>query len=152
MKDNIEKWRHFNKSGSSLSFCFLSTITAVIQVIFIQYLWFKIPLQSKLQFVIVDFFVHIFYCYNEILEVLLSCRLIQTLMAFGVMYKFAFKVVFNKVLVDVILAFSGEGFLEGLKEYSVELLNVLLHLSFFIFPLETFDELVGSELFRETCL
>lgn len=73
-------------------------------------------------------------------------------MAFGVMYKFAFKVVFNKVLVDVILAFSGEGFLEGLKEYSVELLNVLLHLSFFIFPLETFDELVGGELVRETCL
>lgn len=73
-------------------------------------------------------------------------------MAFSVMYKFAFKVVFNKVLVDVILAFSGEGFLEGLKEYSVELLNVLLHLSFFIFPLETFDELVGGELVRETCL
>lgn len=73
-------------------------------------------------------------------------------MAFGVMYKFAFKVVFNKVLVDVILAFSGEGFLEGLKEYSVEFLNVLLHLSFFIFPLETFDELVGGELVRETCL
>lgn len=93
---------------------------------------------------IVDFFVYVFNCYNEILEVLLSCGLIEALVAFGIMDELTFEVVFDEVLMDIILAFCGERFLEGFEEQSVELLDVLLHLSFFIFPLETFDELLGS--------
>lgn len=109
-------------------------------------------MQSKLQFMIVDFFVYIFDGYNEILEILLSCGLIETLMTFCVMNEFAFEVVFDKVLVNVVLAFVREGFFECLEEQSVELLDVLLHLSFFIFPLEAFDELLGGELIGKTSL
>lgn len=152
LKDYIKKGRHFYKPGSSLSFCFLSAITAIIQIVLIQYLWLEISLQSKLQFMIVDFFVYIFDGYNEILEILLSCGLIETLMTFCVMNEFAFEVVFDKVLVNVVLAFVREGFFECLEEESVELLDVLLHLSFFIFPLEAFDELLGGELIGKTSL
>lgn len=152
LKDDVKEGRHFNKSGSSLSFCFLSAITAVIQIVFIQNLWFEVPLQSKLQFMIVDFLVYIFDGYDEILEILLSCGLIETLMTFCVMNEFAFKVIFDKVLMNVVLAFGGEGFFECLEKQSVKLLDVLLHLSLFIFPLEAFDELLGWQLIGETSL
>ena len=83
-------------------------MTTVIQIVLIKYLWFKISLQSELQFVIVNFLVYIFDSYNEILEILLPCRLIMALMAFGVMNKLTLEIIFDKVLMNIMLTFSGE--------------------------------------------
>lgn len=57
---------------------------------------------------IVNFLVYIFDSYNEILEILLPCRLIMALMAFGVMNKLTLEIIFDKVLMNIMLTFSGE--------------------------------------------
>ncbi len=60
---------------------------------------------------IVDFFVDVFDSDHNILEELFSNGFVLTLVTLGVMNEFAFKVVFDKVLMDVLLTFGGEGFL-----------------------------------------
>lgn len=65
---------------------------------------------------IVYFLINIFNSYDKVLEVLLSCGLIETVMTFGVMNEFSLKEVFNKVLMDVMLTFGGEWFFECFEE------------------------------------
>jgi hypothetical protein len=60
---------------------------------------------------IVDFFVDVFDSDHNILEELFSDGLILALVTLGVMNEFALKVLFDKVLMDVLLTFGGEGFL-----------------------------------------
>lgn len=68
------------------------------------------------------------------------------------MNEFSFKVIFDKILIDVVLAFGGEWLFQGLEQQSVELLDILLHLCLLVLPLETLYQLFGCYLKGEVCL
>ncbi len=56
---------------------------------------------------IVNFFVDVLDSDHDILEELFSDGLILAFVTLGVMNEFAFKVVFDKVLMDVLLTFGA---------------------------------------------
>ena len=60
---------------------------------------------------IVNFFVDVLDSDHNILEELFSDGFILAFVTLGVMNEFAFKVVFDKVLMDILLTFGAEGFL-----------------------------------------
>lgn len=146
--DYAEKLRHFEEPDSSFSSYFLLAVLTEVQIVLIKSFWLHVPLYCQLDAVVVNLLKWILHSQKQVLERLLSLRFVTTLLAMGVVDHLPFVEVPQEMSLVIglfCLFLVSQRFLKSLEENPIELLDVLLHLSILILPLEAFDEFLRGD-------